>query len=223
MNQIIQAVLLPLRPQWCEKMAEGKKKLEIRTSVPKLKPPFKVYIYCTKEHNIGERLWVLNKQTREQFNKPYSLAHMFGAKEVCGAYKGNGKVIGEFICDAVKIFPYVSVPTAGMILNMPEDGETPIQMEETYLITDEELTQTCLSYQELVEYGVLQPLFGWHISDLVFYDQPKELSEFWSADKCPYAGERCSYQGHCFRAGQETRCGSRVERAPQSWRYVAAL
>ena len=42
------AVLLSLRPEWCVKILNGEKTVEIRKNRPKLKPPFKCYIYCTK-------------------------------------------------------------------------------------------------------------------------------------------------------------------------------
>lgn len=31
---------------------------------------------------------------------------------------------------------------------------------------------------ESIAYARNQPIFGWHISDLKIYDEPKELSEF---------------------------------------------
>ena len=42
------SVLISIRPKWCEMIANGEKILEVRKTRPKLKPPFKVYIYCCK-------------------------------------------------------------------------------------------------------------------------------------------------------------------------------
>lgn len=42
------AVLMSTQPKWCELIANGKKTVEVRKTRPKLKTPFKVYIYCTK-------------------------------------------------------------------------------------------------------------------------------------------------------------------------------
>lgn len=50
----MKAVLLSIRPKWCELIASGKKTLEIRKTAPKLEPPFKCYIYETKGKVIGE-------------------------------------------------------------------------------------------------------------------------------------------------------------------------
>ena len=41
------AVLISIRPEWVEKIADGEKTLELRKTEPKLETPFKVYIYCT--------------------------------------------------------------------------------------------------------------------------------------------------------------------------------
>mgnify|MGYP000780281991 CR=1 FL=1 len=38
------AVLLSIRPEWCVKILNGEKTVEIRKNRPKLKPPFKCYL-----------------------------------------------------------------------------------------------------------------------------------------------------------------------------------
>ena len=65
------AVLISIRPKWCEKIASGEKTIEVRKTRPKLETPFKVYIYCTQS---GVAL---------------------------GAWGKHGKVIGEFTCDRI--------------------------------------------------------------------------------------------------------------------------
>ena len=42
------AVLISIRPEWCEKIMTGQKTIEVRKTRPKMDPPFKCYIYCTK-------------------------------------------------------------------------------------------------------------------------------------------------------------------------------
>ena len=65
------AVMLSIRPKWCEKIANSEKTIEVRKTRPKLAPPFKCYIYCTQS---GVAL---------------------------GACGKHGKVIGEFTCDRI--------------------------------------------------------------------------------------------------------------------------
>ena len=72
------AVLMSIRPNWCKLIWSGMKTVEIRKTRPKLKPPFKVYIYCTE----NESWEVIFRQT--------------------GRQQMNGKVIGEFACDDVR-------------------------------------------------------------------------------------------------------------------------
>lgn len=89
------AVLLSIKPKYCELIANGKKTIEVRKTRSKLEPPFKCYIYCTQ----GDKLWV--KTERERFFCNGKVAGIFNAKDVGGCYLGNSKVIGEFMCNAI--------------------------------------------------------------------------------------------------------------------------
>ena len=72
----MQAVMISIRPEWCEKIAQGRKTMELRKSKPKLELPFKCFIYCTKGRP---------EYTQSAFCEEIS----------------NGRVVGEFVCDAV--------------------------------------------------------------------------------------------------------------------------
>lgn len=74
-----QAVLISIRPKWCELIATGKKTIEVRKTKPKLLPPFKCYIYETRGfERVGND----------------SLNCVIGGS-------GRGMVIGEFVCDSI--------------------------------------------------------------------------------------------------------------------------
>ena len=120
-----------------------------------------------------------------------------------------GKVIGEFMCD--KIDEIVS-------LNAPYMRYVTVNDKINKLFSD----ISCLDVDELGAYlGFNKKGYGWHISNLVIYSEPKELSEFWKADKCPYTSNNgCTYAYHCFRSGQVKRCGETLTRPPQSWCYI---
>lgn len=167
----MKAVLMSIRPKWCELIASGEKTVEVRKTKPKLEPPFKCYIYCTIGDGAkGDRL------------VPSGIA--------CG------KVIGEFMCKEIE---------GGYL------GDAAIYRS----------SGTCLSPSQLADYADDGLVYFWHISNLVIYDEPRELGEFWGADKCPYASvDGCTYKFHCFRAGQTKRCGNTLTRPPQSWCYV---
>lgn len=125
-----------------------------------------------------------------------------------------GKVIGEFVCDNI-----TRIAKTGYM----GSGEIP-----TYKLGPN-LACSCLTYDELEEYAKGRPVYLWHISGLVIYDKPKELSDFAYAVICPYNSKNgCGYKLHCFRAGEQGkgahgRCGEYLSRPPQSWMYVEEL
>ena len=41
----MEAILMSIKHKWCEKIFSGEKTVEVRKVAPKLKPPFKVYVY----------------------------------------------------------------------------------------------------------------------------------------------------------------------------------
>ena len=49
------AVLISIRPEWAQKIMEGRKTIEVRKTRPKMNPPFKCYIYRSVQGGvIGE-------------------------------------------------------------------------------------------------------------------------------------------------------------------------
>ncbi len=78
------AVMISIRPHWCEKIASGEKTIEVRKTRPKLGTPFKCYIYCTKPLYPHEDFLCFDAGTAK-----------------VKAFYGGGKVIGEFVCDSM--------------------------------------------------------------------------------------------------------------------------
>ena len=62
------AVLISVKPKWCELIADGKKTLEVRKTKPNLKPPFKCYIYQSKG---GDRLIEVMKDCDLNYGEIY--------------------------------------------------------------------------------------------------------------------------------------------------------
>ena len=148
------AVLISIRPEWCEKIMTGQKTIEVRKTRPKMNPPFKCYIYKC----------------------------------------GNGKVIGEFLCDEI-----ININGAGRI---PSDIARP----------------TCLEPAELHQYLGAAVGYGWHISNLKIYDHPREMSSFRGACKNDWWCESCAMYSE--RSGTCRNAGLQITSPPQSWRYV---
>lgn len=139
----MKAVLISIQPKWVEKIANGEKTIEVRKTVPKCKEPFKCYIYCTSS-DVHSALVVGDGDA-----KLIHCCNYKGAIPVGGAI-GNGKVIGEFVCNSAE---WMSM---------------------------RDCDKACMTLKEAVDYGKGKPLYGWHISDLKIYDKPKELGEFFT-------------------------------------------
>ena len=199
----MKAVMLSIRPKWCELIASGKKTSEVRKTRPNIPAPFKCYIYCTKPKMVTK--YVFKPEDYPEYmrpEKPVFCKVPDASSPFCSEVNGNGKVIGEFVCDC--------------ITGLRADNGI-----QTYYNRQK---GTCLSDAEIIKYASGKKVYYWHISDLKIYDEPKELGNFWKADKCPYATESCcTYKYHCFRAGQTQRCGETLTRPPQSWCYVEEL
>ena len=132
--------------------------------------------------------------------------------EKLGLYQG--KVMGEFVCDEITTLIYdtewgVEPPQEGYFF-----AETPSER----VLAD---FNTCLTNQELINYGKGNPLYGWHISNLVIYDKPKGLREFkayrWECETTEKQFKYCRF-GYAHKSHCEF-C-KWIRRPPQSWCYV---
>lgn len=104
------AVMISIRPKWCEKICNGKKTIEIRKTRPKMETPFKCYIYCTRDKHLAFM------QNQAGTNLIASM-DVDAAIPVGGAI-GNGKVIGEFTCEDI----YEIDPTKTIGAGFAEDS-----------------------------------------------------------------------------------------------------
>lgn len=174
MERMSKAVMLRVRPKWCEKIARGEKTIEVRKTRPKLDTPFRCYIYRTKG----------------------IVPHIINGKWV--KMEVGGTVIGEFTCDAI---------TRVNIYGFWDDSGKQL---------DNQRKETCLTSEELCNYLGENVGYGWHISDLVIYDKPKELSEF--KGPCKIDADCCACPHYNYT---KMDCdGRKIKRPPQSWCYV---
>lgn len=190
------AVLISIQPKWCELIASGKKTVEVRKTKPKLDTPFKCYIYCTNDFS--------NHATKSRRNKFWVGEPINDVLK--GRYIGNGKVIGEFLCD--RIFPisvYYDNPNCKLALK--------------------EFPYVCLTDKQIIDYlGNGKKGYGWHISDLKIYDTPKELGDFQKYGALSYDDWLyCIYNGTPTSVYEDYLKPFKVIHAPQSWCYVEEL
>lgn len=192
------AVLVSIHPKWCELIASGEKTLEVRKARPKVEIPFKCYIYCTKSDDM---FWVLNTISRMDYGISAVCANL---EDYEWASRGDGKVIGEFVCDT-----FVTDNTFGhdALFN----------------------GAACMNEVDAVAYSLGSPMYGWHISDLKTYGKPKELSEFYVfCDRCDKKAIRCEYgYEESTENGYYSECmcdfKRPIKRPHQSWCYVEEL
>ena len=118
-----------------------------------------------------------------------------------------GKVIGEFACDRIYKIDKDSTDflfKAGGL--------------SVYKKAAEEKCALCVAMTDDELHGYLGHCqgYGWHISDLLIYDQPRELSEFQRAtDLCDSC--HAEYTWECTDC---KKLGGDIKRPPQSWCYV---
>ncbi len=182
-------VLISIKPKWCELIASEKKTVEVRKTKPKLQTPFKCYIYCTKPSFPHEDFLVFDAGTNK-----------------IKAFYGGGKVIGEFICDQVHRYA---------ICGTNQYDKRYCEVDPSLYIHPIDYKPLCLSEEEFISYGNGVELFGWHISNPVIYDTPKELGEFQRA--CSHKEDCCT----CKRWNNKSfQCIAGITRPPQSWCYA---
>lgn len=196
------SVLISINPQSCELIANGKKTIEIRRSRPKLDTPFKVYIYCTK---AKKKLIDVLKDGDNLYGETYHGKTAFikvDEGSVCDMWGKRQKVIGEFMCDA--------------IISHCEMANADIAEQ-----------QGRIKREELSEYSNGKQLYGWHISDLEIYNNPKGLSEFWTKDttaikNCEYREPSPIIRRYCRKNAYWCNGCRRkqITRPPQSWCFV---
>ena len=121
-------------------------------------------------------------------------------------FKGRGQVIGEFVCDRI------------------------VQFENSLFdeVLPETVARSCVPMYDLLVYLGKQDFgYGWHISNLVIYDKPRELSEFYhycgdnpNCDGCEahyYSNTECGLEDYCCSIIDGCKP---LKRPPQSWCYV---
>lgn len=193
----MKAILMSIKPKWCEKIFSGEKTIEVRKTAPK-ETPFKVYVYCTKaQHKPNDWMYLLPNDRTLYFGA--------NARDVSFVWEEgdfrNGMVIGEFVCYEKECFAVGS------------------------LRCDEIEELACLSYQEMIEYfykpeeldgKTVKAGTALHITKPKQYDTPKELSEFRKPDVW-YTTETDNTSVLVHKTGET------ITRPPQSWMYVEEI
>ena len=199
----MESILISVNPKHCKNIIMLNKVLEIRKSYPKCDLPIDVYIYCTKEKGLKNRLEMMKTDLSNDKTTSTLL---------------NGKVVAKFTLNKV---------------------------EEIKFDDKDVQSKACLSEEELFDYLFvdtpynedMRKGYAWHIDDLVIFDTPKVLSEFYRSG-CKQAiavtkryvlsgmnrEERRKYHIDIEMKLQNEVCyvkqEYRIHKPPQSWCYV---
>lgn len=226
----MKAVMKSVSPRICEKVANGDCTILVSKTAPKCEVPFKGYICCTKSTRAHVfHLYINDGIGRQKFG---ITGHWRSGKKVVevnphlpayryNSYLAEGKVIGEFVCD--RVYKWECKNRLEILESFPI-------WRASYMLFVDDLEKTCLTYDDLYDYGKGKTLYGWHISDLKIYDKPKELSEF-KTPPCEKGEKACAnckwlvkvdtpdrYECECY-----VEDGKPITRAPSNWQYVEEL
>ena len=141
------------------------------------------------------------RKTRPCLETPFK-CYIYYTKSVMIGLRGKpGYVVGEFVCDRVETIKAATEPYG------------------IYDVDDDFVAQTRLVDGALWDYGKGATLYGWHISDLKIYYDPKPLSAFKGLCKIDVGCGECPYYNYT-----KMECDGRtIKRPPQSWCYVEEL
>lgn len=207
------AVMVSIKPKWCELIANDIKKYEIRKSKPNIVLPFKVYIYCTLAKNYSIRLGDYGRAATDSLWLVDGKIIMgdgleFWSDSVPNYKNVNGRVIGEFICDNIYTI---------------EDHGSCFMIGDDTALTNQVARESCLWFDDMKKYvGGRNVLYAWHISNLKIYDKPKEIPEFTTHKKCTWCKDMdcgvsaCIYDEDCI-------VPNALNKPPQSYCFVEEL
>ncbi len=162
-------ILMSIQAEHNANIEKGLKLGELRTRIPKVKPPFKVLTYESGKN-------------------------------------GRHKVTNEWICREIEHL------TDSDFLREVFEGKAPTRIEEI----------TCVDLDYILQYkGEKKYIYNMLISDLVIYDEPRELSKFKRV--CDGNCQLCKYsiwerRGWTFEP-RIVDCEP-ITRPPQSWQYI---
>ena len=195
----MKAVLISIRTEWVYQILNGRKTVEVRKTIPKLKTPFKCYIYCTKDGK-----------------EPLSYCDYCGydMTDFREDFLANGKVVAEFICDRINPIPIYD----GFLVDVVDLQTTRLTVRELleyaggvdgkklygWHISNLKIYDKPKELSEFTKYSDddIRPCQNGDECKLEYYD----YSEDCVACGIDFDGENCPF--------------IKLQRPPQSWCYV---
>ena len=170
--------------------------------------------WCEKIFNGSKTIEV--RKSRPSIPTPfkvyvYQTKHKGGkaiVSEVLNSIYGGGKVIGSFVCDRI----------VDIQINGDDFGNYWHEWSD-----ESDISDMCLSYEELEMYLGKQAGYGWHITEPKLFEKPRDITEFALYGKC---AEDCDEYDICARDSEDGRMSCKffkrtfLKRPPQSYCFV---
>lgn len=218
----MKSIILSERPKHACNILNRIKNIDIRRNAPqnwikylrgetdKKPEPITVYIYCSFPRGKNDKLcrngdsWFLT-DNEENY---------------------NGKIIAKFTLPEVEeiYLPYTKFGSDEEARTLQtKTMDEPEILEKARLFEDE--------IYRYVNFNKTPCGYAWHIEDLIIFDQPKNLSDFYKVCSFRYNGlcaakdklgcqEESYLQENMFGGiSEQTKCGGKITKAPQSWGY----
>ena len=148
-------ILISIKPKWVAKILNGEKTLEIRKTAPKCELPCEVYIYCTNGREV-----IKPSKTNPRYEKIKSYSPKKGC--VCAKFTLSKVLqIKKYQQNGLRYWAFGNEEIAKRSLS-------PCELSE----------HSCVSQEDLEKYLNGKKGCAWKISELVIFDEPKELKEF---------------------------------------------
>lgn len=204
----MKSVIISIKPYWVFLIMvktmgwniDKEKNIEVRKTCPQDNEWNKVgKIYCTKD--------------KKSFNFIPKKYQPFMKRFL-------GKVIGEFVCDEITRIAYCGYDNERIELNIVDENLKCKKLDEGFLYRCQ------LSLNDIEKYANGGEVYGWHISDLKLYKEPKDIGEFYKVGMLSYddwlyeiyngnGGARSSYESY--------KNAFKLSKAPQSWCYIEGV
>ena len=188
----MKAIIQCYTPKEIERIARGEQTIKVCKTAPK-ETPFKVYMY----------------------KKPYAGGAKIINEVLNGVYSG-GKVVGDYMCERVIKYPYISIACAKYEVNGADVKE---QLRYN--------AGACLNAEEMYSLSNGKDLCGLHITAVKIYDEPKSLNSFKIACNKSIQCNSCEYRALRWHEDKKDfyyECGRpAITHAPRGWQYVEEL
>ena len=208
----MKAILISIKPEFVRLILNGDKTIEVRKSAPNTNLPITCYIYCTKEktklshpvysgyagsYNAGGHTFYEGERYSHEVLIKSERGIYFMPRPLGKSILLNGKVVAKFTLNKC---------------------EKICETDMDFYSYEDILVGAVLCEKELHDYTKGKDFYAWHISDLVIFDKPMELRQFYTEPK--RCRSECQAVDHLCSECKLIKCNRQIIRPPQSWQYV---